>query len=47
MQGISFLILFLCLFYMGWTQEVYKKITHNTDPEAKCLDGSPGALYIH
>lgn len=26
---------------------VYKKIINNIDPEAKCLDGSPGALYVH
>ncbi len=25
----------------------YKKIVHNIDPEAKCLDGSPGLLYVH
>lgn len=25
----------------------YKKIVHLTDPDAKCLDGSPPALYIH
>lgn len=25
----------------------YKKIIHNSDPEAKCLDGSPGLLYVH
>lgn len=24
----------------------YTKIVHETDPEAKCLDGSPGALYL-
>lgn len=25
----------------------YKKITHQTDPEALCLDGSTPALYVH
>lgn len=25
----------------------YKKVIHNYDPEAKCLDGSPGLLYVH
>lgn len=25
----------------------YKKIVHNTDPEAKCLDGSSPAVYVH
>lgn len=24
----------------------YKKIIHNVDPQAKCLDGSPAALYL-
>jgi hypothetical protein len=26
---------------------LYNKIIHNTDPEAKCLDGSPAAIYLH
>lgn len=25
----------------------YKLVIHNTDPEAKCLDGSSPALYLH
>lgn len=25
----------------------YRKIVHNIDPEAKCLDGSSPALYLH
>jgi hypothetical protein len=25
----------------------YQKIAHQTDPDAKCLDGSPAALYLH
>ena len=25
----------------------YQKVQHNTDPEAKCLDGSPSILYEH
>lgn len=29
------------------TSTNYKKIIHNSDPEAKCLDGSPGLLYVH
>jgi hypothetical protein len=24
----------------------YKKVVHNVDPEAKCLDGSPAAMYL-
>lgn len=29
------------------SQQVYRKVIHNTDPEAKCLDGSPASFYIH
>ena len=29
------------------TQDEYKKVIHNYDPEAKCLDGSPAVLYVH
>ena len=25
----------------------YHKVEHNTDPEAKCLDGSPAMIYVH
>jgi hypothetical protein len=28
-------------------QDGYKKIIHNTDPEARCLDGSPAMIYLH
>ena len=40
--------LLLASFIIGslW-QKTYRKIVHNTDPEAKCLDGSPAALYVH
>ena len=27
--------------------KLYQKIIHNTDPEAKCLDGSPGFVYLN
>lgn len=26
---------------------IYKKILNTIDPEAKCLDGTPGLLYTH
>lgn len=38
---ISFLIL---LYYAS---PLYKRVIHNYDPEAKCIDGSPGLLYVH
>ncbi len=47
MSKVFLLISLLLLFTFSTAEEVYKKIIHNTDPEAKCLDGSPGALYIH
>ena len=28
-------------------QDGYRKIIHNTDPEARCLDGSPAMIYVH
>lgn len=43
---IKILILLLCISptFLG---QRYKKIVHTTDPDAKCLDGSPPALYVH
>lgn len=29
------------------SQTPYQKVVHNIDPSAKCLDGSPGFLYVH
>lgn len=28
-------------------EDLYRKVIHNTDPNAKCLDGTPPALYLH
>ena len=28
-------------------QDGYRKIIHNTDPGAVCLDGSPAMIYVH
>jgi hypothetical protein len=28
-------------------EEPYKKVIHESDPDAKCLDGTPPALYLH
>jgi hypothetical protein len=28
-------------------EQPYKLVIHNTDPEAKCLDGSSPGLYVH
>lgn len=40
-------ILVLSFILATSSKNVYRKVIHNTDPEAKCLDGSPGALYVH
>lgn len=31
----------------GINAQKYRKIVHTTDPDAKCLDGTPPALYVH
>ncbi len=40
-----FLLILLISYVFG--QGDYKKILHNTDPEAKCLDGSSPMIYLH
>ena len=35
------------LIVLANTQANYNKVIHNYDPEAICLDGSPGLLYVH
>lgn len=35
------------LFVIACTQNApYRKVVHGTDPEARCLDGSPAAIYL-
>ncbi len=41
------ILLVVLLLNLAFCQEHYKKIVHNTDPEAKCLDGSPSMYYIN
>ncbi len=44
----KYLLIVLSVFILTTQAEnVYKKIVHNYDPEAKCLDGSPSFLYVH
>lgn len=40
---------FLIVAYCCCLKEVgnYKKVLNTIDPEAKCLDGTPGLLYTH
>ena len=48
MLGYSKLLLLIwTILIMSTLQTNYKKVVHNYDPEAKCLDGSPGLLYVH
>lgn len=39
-------MLLLALFWVALGAS-YTKITHKLDPEAKCLDGSSPAIYLH
>jgi hypothetical protein len=43
-----FMVTVLALaFLTNSAEQPYKKIVHNTDPKAKCLDGSSPAVYLH
>lgn len=44
---IKFCCFIFLLIGLGLPQETYRKVIHNIDPEAKCLDGSSPALYVH
>jgi hypothetical protein len=41
------LILVLAILLSASQAQNYKKVVHLTDPEARCLDGSPPAIYVH
>ena len=45
---IKNLVAFLLAISLIFAAELpYKKVIHNSDPEAKCLDGSSPAIYVH
>ena len=46
MVKIAILAIFVT-FIFSTSSMNYTKVTHNTDPEAKCLDGSPPIVYLH
>ena len=46
-HAIHLLLLLLVTATTTTAPPLYRKIVHNLDPEAKCLDGSPPALYLH
>jgi len=41
------ILLFICLISSSLSASLYSKVIHNTDPEAKCLDGSSPMVYLH
>ena len=43
----KYLSIFLILVCCTANPQMYQKVIHNTDPEAKCLDGSPSFIYVH
>ena len=40
-------IALLLLLVSSTASDFYKKVIHNTDPDAKCLDGSSPMVYLH
>ena len=48
MLSSKFRLLLLFTLLLSITLQLnYRKIVHNIDPEARCLDGTPGLLYVH
>lgn len=41
------IVLFVCLINLSLSADLYSKVIHNTDPDAKCLDGSSPMIYLH
>ena len=46
MRFAFYLLITVCLLVVD-CEQFYQKIIHKVDPEAKCLDGSPAAMYLH
>lgn len=50
MKVCSRIVLFALLILLALAAQdpkLYRKILNTIDPEAKCLDGTPGLLYTH
>ena len=47
MRGIIILLVLIATLALHTSAVNYRKVVHQFDPEAKCLDGSPGLLYVH
>lgn len=43
----KFLLLLLAFAILAFSQSDFTKVIHNTDPNAKCLDGTPPMVYLH
>lgn len=44
---IQFALVLFLVAYSHSASKNYTKLIHNTDPDAKCLDGSPPMIYLH
>jgi hypothetical protein len=44
-KDLSFILIFFALLTL--CSSTFKKVIHNTDPEAKCLDGTPGLIFVN
>jgi hypothetical protein len=44
---IHLLVISALLILVRSEEPAYKKVVHNTDPEARCIDGSSPAIYLH
>jgi len=44
---ITLLLVAILLAESSAAEQPFKKVIHNIDPNAKCIDGSPPAIYIH
>ena len=40
-------IIFIVIVIAVSSTQDFVKVIHNTDPEAKCLDGSGAMVYLH
>jgi len=43
----GFMILMMLITVICSAKTDYTKLIHNTDPNAKCLDGSSPMIYLH
>ena len=41
-----YFLLFFLIISLANSEQFYRKILHTADPDAKCLDGSPGFMYF-